>query len=71
VNNAAYWHAVEECFGGAGLDLGQALRARLDHRHPLDACDDVELVQDLGDGSLEVGFYVGRAAHAIARVESP
>ena len=69
VNNAAYWHAVEECLRSAeGLDLRRDLRARLDHRHPLDAGDDVELVR-ANEEQLEIAFYVGPVAHAIARVE--
>jgi acyl-ACP thioesterase len=69
VNNAAYWHAVEECLGDAGLDLVRTLRARLDHRHPLDAGDDVELAHAASDGRLDIAFVVGPAAHAVARVE--
>ncbi len=70
VNNAAYWHAVEECLRSAeGLDLGRALRARLDHRHPLDAGDDVELVRAANEEQLEIAFNVGPVVHAIARVE--
>jgi acyl-ACP thioesterase len=69
VNNAAYWHAVEECFLGSGLDLGRIHRAQLDHRHPLDSGDDVELVQAVNDGQLKIAFFVGPVAHAIAWVE--
>ena len=70
VNNAAYWHAVEECLPAAGLDLGRAHCAQLDHRHPLDAADDVALVRAANDGELEIAFFVGPVAHAIARVEA-
>jgi acyl-ACP thioesterase len=69
VNNAAYWHAVEECLLRSGLDLTRTHRARLDHRHPLDCGDDVELAHAVSDGSLDIAFVVGRAAHAVARVE--
>ena len=69
VNNAAYWHAVEECLGDTGLDLGRTLRVRLDHRHPLDVGDDVELARAGSDGRLEIAFFVGPVAYAIACVE--
>jgi acyl-ACP thioesterase len=71
VNNAAYWHAVEQALhGGAAPDPARPLRARLDHRHPLDLEDDVALVESGGDGRLELAFVVGEVAKAVAVLES-
>ncbi|MGH3133431.1 MAG: acyl-ACP thioesterase domain-containing protein [Gaiellaceae bacterium] len=69
VNNAAYWQAVEECLRGAPLDSGLPFRAWLDHRHAIDLEDEVELVEDAGDGRLAIAFSVGRVTKAVARVE--
>jgi acyl-ACP thioesterase len=69
VNNAAYWHAVEERLAESELDPRRPLRARLDHRHPLDLGDDVELVESKGDGHLALAFAVGDEAKAVALVE--
>ena len=68
VNNAAYWHAVEERLGST-LDARRPFRARLDHRHPLDAGDAVELVESSRDGALSLAFEVEGVARAVARVE--
>jgi acyl-ACP thioesterase len=70
VNNAAYWHAVEQALAVAGgPDPARALRARLDHHHPLDLGDDVQLAEASGDGKLELAFVVGDAPKAVAVVE--
>ena len=69
VNNAAYWHAVEDVLSEQGLDAGRPFRARLEHRHALDLPDEVELVIELRDGRLAVGFEVGKVARALAFVE--
>ena len=67
VNNAAYWHAVEERLGPT-LDARRPFRARLDHRHPLDAGDQVELAESSRDGTLSLAFEVDGVARAIALV---
>ena len=70
VNNAAYWHAVEHCLAAAELDDRAPFRARLDHRHPLDLGDDVELAVEERDGRLGIGFAVDGGTRAIALVEA-
>ena len=69
VNNAAYWHAVEERLAQSELDPRRPLRARLDHRHPLDLGDDVELLEAAGDGTLALSFAVGGETRAVSLVE--
>ena len=71
VNNAAYWHAVEELLPEQGPDSRLPLRARLEHRHAIDLEDSVELVSDLHHGRLAVAFMVGNAARAVGSVEQP
>jgi acyl-ACP thioesterase len=71
VNNAAYWHAVEQVLRrGSDLDPARPFRARLDHHHPLDLEDDVELVESSIDGRVHLAFVVGGVSKAIAVVES-
>jgi acyl-ACP thioesterase len=69
VNNAAYWHAVEEVLAEGGLDVRRPLRARLDHRHAIDLVDAVELVTHVSEGRLSVAFVVSGRANAVAAVE--
>jgi acyl-ACP thioesterase len=69
VNNAAYWHAVEERLAESKLDPSRPLRARLDHHHPLDLGDDVELAEVSAPGRLSLAFVVGDVARAVALVE--
>jgi len=69
VNNAAYWHAVEELLSEHGPDPRRPLRARLEHRHAIDLEDDVELVADPRGDGLAVAFTVGDVARAVASVE--
>jgi acyl-ACP thioesterase len=69
VNNAAYWHAVEQRLLTAGLDLLLPMRARLDHRHAIDLRDDVELVEVSDHGLLGIGFTVEGVVNAVAWVE--
>jgi acyl-ACP thioesterase len=69
VNNAAYWHAVEQLLPGSGIDSRLPLRASLDYRSPLDLGEPVELVHHAGDGRLAVAFAVGGSIRAAARVE--
>jgi acyl-ACP thioesterase len=69
VNNAAYWHAVEHRLPEAGIDLRRPFRARLDYRHPLDLGDRVDLLEEVGDGTLALAFTVGGQERAVAFVE--
>jgi acyl-ACP thioesterase len=69
VNNAAYWHAVEELLAEGGPDPRRPLQARLDHRHALDLGDEVELAARFDDGALAVAFMVHSTPRALARVE--
>jgi acyl-ACP thioesterase len=69
VNNAAYWHAVEEVLAGGRPDPRRPLRARLDHRHAIDLGDDVELAVYASDARLSVAFVVRGRASAVAVVE--
>jgi acyl-ACP thioesterase len=68
VNNATYWQAIEHVARGGGVDLRAPLRAWLDYRQPIDLGDDVELVV-ADDRVLEIGFAVGSAVRAVARLE--
>ena len=68
VNNAAYWQAVEERLAAGGLDPSRPIRALLDYRHPIDVGDDVALVEVASAERLELGFVVGSAVSAVARV---
>jgi acyl-ACP thioesterase len=70
VNNAAYWHAVEERLALAGPDPRGPLRARIDHRHPIDLGDEVELVEGSGDERLALAFVVEGLTRAVATVEA-
>ena len=69
VNNAAYWHAIEDRLVPGGLDPTLPLRARLDHRHPLDLGDDVELLEERTGTRLCIAFVVGPQSKAISLVE--
>ena len=69
VNNAAYWHAVEERLLARGLDLGRPIRAKLDHRQAIDLGDDVWLVEALDATKLGIAFSVGDAGSAVARAQ--
>ena len=69
VNNAAYWHAVEERLLTSGLDPLLPMRARLDHRHAIDLQDYLEIVQVVEPGRLGVGFNVEGVVSAVAWVE--
>jgi acyl-ACP thioesterase len=70
VNNAAYWHAVEERLTQAGPDSRRPLRARIDHRHATDLGDEVELVEASGDGRLALAFAVEGLTRAVAAVDA-
>jgi acyl-ACP thioesterase len=68
VNNAAYWQAVEERLAVGGLGPGRPIRALLDYRHPIDVGDEVALVEVASAEQLDLGFVVGSAVNAVARV---
>ena len=61
VNNAAYWHAVEECLARAGADPLRPFRARLDHRHALDLGEEVELATSSESRGAPTRAVRGRA----------
>jgi acyl-ACP thioesterase len=69
VNNAAYWHAVEEVLAAEGPDPRLPLRARLDHRHAVDLGDDVELAVHATEETLSLAFFVRARTSAVAVVE--
>ena len=69
VNNAAYWHAVEERLLARGVDLRRPIRARLGHRQAVDLGDDVWLAEVLDDTKLGITFNVGHVGSAVARAE--
>ncbi len=69
VNNAAYWHAVEQRLVASGLDPLLPMRARLDHRHAIDLQDDLELGEVVEPGRLGIGFTVEGVVSAVAWVE--
>lgn len=68
VNNAAYWQAVEELLAGTGL-AHTTLRARLDHRHPVDRDERLELAMTNDEAGVSIAFVVDGTARAVARVE--
>ena len=69
VNNAAYWHAIEERLLARGTDLRRPIRARLDHRQAIDLGEDVWLSEVLEDTRLGVAFNVGHVESAVAKAE--
>jgi acyl-ACP thioesterase len=70
VNNAVYWAAVEERIAAEGLDARRPLRARLDHRHPVDLGDALELVSASDDAGVSVAFVVDGSTRAVGRVDT-
>ena len=68
VNNAVYWQAVEDALRAAGLAARARLVAELDYRDPIDLSDRVELATSVAGGALSLGFSVGGATRAVARV---
>lgn len=68
VNNAAYWHAVEQALARTGPDPARALRAELDYRSPIDLSDPVELVAARDEAGLAVGLAVQGVFRAVGRV---
>lgn len=70
VNNAVYWAAVEELLARSPLDVRAPLHARMDHRHPVDFGDRVELATVWEDGAASIAFAVDGVTRAVARVEA-
>jgi acyl-ACP thioesterase len=70
VNNAVYWAAVEGCLASSGVDTRGPLRARMDHRHPLDLGDAVDLVTSRDAGGASVAFAVDGVTRAVARIDT-
>ena len=68
VNNAVHWQAVEDVLRSSPVDVRAPLTAELDYRDPIDLSDPVELVTHVSNGEVVVGFHVGDAVRAVARV---
>ena len=68
VNNATYWHAVEECLADRP-DLHEApYRAVVEHLSPVFPRDHVRLRTSADDASLSLWFLVEGDVRAVARV---
>ena len=70
VNNAVYWEAVEDALRAGPVDRYGPLVAELDYRDPVDLADPVELLTARDGEAVSIGFCVGDAARAVARVEA-
>lgn len=70
VNNAAYWHAVEELLPRSDFDPCTPFRAEIDHRGPIDAGDAVELAAFDDEGRYALAFLVGEDVRAVARLSA-
>jgi acyl-ACP thioesterase len=68
VNNAVYWQAVEDVLRARGTDPRRPLVAELDYRDPIDLSDPLELAVSGEDRAVSLGFCVGEAVRAVARV---
>jgi len=68
VNNAVYWQAVEDVLRSSPIDVRRPLAAELDYRDPIDLSDPVELAVVADGMHLSLGFSVGDAVRAVARV---
>jgi acyl-ACP thioesterase len=68
VNNAAYWHAVEELLPRSGVDPRSPFRAEIDHRGAIDAGDEVELTMFDDEARYALAFLVGDDVRAVARL---
>jgi acyl-ACP thioesterase len=68
VNNAVYWQAVEDVLRSSPIDVRRPLAAELDYRDPIDLSDPLELALPGGDGVAMLGFCVGDAVRAVARI---
>ena len=54
-----------------GFDVRAPLVAELEFRDPIDLADPVELAVERGADGVGLGFYVGDAPRAVARVTQP
>ena len=68
VNNAVYWQAVEDTLRAGHLDPYAPMVAELDYRDPIDLEDTVELVSAPDGDAIALGFRVGAAMRAVARL---
>ena len=68
LNNAVYWHAVEDVARSEDVDLAAPLAAELDYRDPIDFADRVELATSRAGATVSLGFRVGGAVRAVARI---
>jgi acyl-ACP thioesterase len=68
VNNAVYWQAVEDVLRSSPIDVRRPLAAELDYRDPIDLSDPVELAVVADGMHVSLGFSVGDAVRAVARV---
>jgi acyl-ACP thioesterase len=68
LNNAVYWQGVEDVVRRSTLDASAPLEAELDYRDPIDLDDRVQLVSCAEEGVVTIGFRVGEAVRAVARV---
>lgn len=68
VNNAAYWHAVEELLPRSGVDARGPFRAEIDHRGAIDLGDVVELAEFDDEGRYALAFLVEDDARAVVRL---
>jgi acyl-ACP thioesterase len=68
LNNAVYWQAVEDVARSEGVDLAAPLVAELDYRDPIDLADRVELATSRAGEAVSLGFCVGDAVRAVARI---
>ncbi|RVW01517.1 acyl-[acyl-carrier-protein] thioesterase [Rhodococcus spongiicola] len=69
VNNAAYWHAVEESLAERPDLLEAPYRAVVEHLSPIYGRDQVRLHTRTDDSSLSLWFLVDGEVRAAARVE--
>jgi acyl-ACP thioesterase len=68
VNIAVYWQAVEDVLRSSPIDVRRPLAAELDYRDPIDLSDPVELAVVADGMHVSLGFSVGDAVRAVARV---
>jgi acyl-ACP thioesterase len=68
LNNAVYWQAVEDVARREGVDLAAPSVAELDYRDPIDLADRVDLATSRAGEAVSLGFCVGDAVRAVARV---
>ena len=68
LNNAAYWHAVEERLVRRGPNPALPIRAVLEYRQPIDMDDEVQLVEWVDDESVQLAFSTRLGVRAVARL---